>query len=596
MISDRKKTTHQPIQDFQLNITNMRCSSCEQRIQVALEGMDGVLKTEADYRSGAVRLSVDTRFVREKDIRNTIETQGYKVGTNKFRRLAGYAIILIALYFLFAKSGLSTVLPEISDSMSYSLLFLVGLLTSVHCLAMCGGIGMYQSIDSEAGIAALSLKTMKPSMLYNAGRVTSYTLIGGTVGLLGSVVSVSTRIQAAIFIAAGAVMFFLGLRMLDVIPWLKKLSLRLHFPWKRSGKSPFLVGLLNGFMPCGPLQAMQLYALGTGSFFGGAVSMFIFSSGTVPLMFGLGAAGSLLVRKFANKIVTVSSLFILMLSVMMIGRGMNLAGFGTAALSRKVSNVAFAKAGMQFVSSRVGPDSYEPIIIQKGSPVTWTISVSASDLNGCNSTLTVPAFDIRRKLQPGETIIEFMPEQSGNVVFTCWMGMISSVIKVVDDISVYTEEDVESIEIGYLSLNEGLSVDPSKISYAELNGDKQSIYLDVSKDELSPPILVVQKGIETEWIINGIEIERDNNFIYFPEYDAGFVLAGSNTQPKSFDLVQGENKLTINPRKDFMFKCRNGEGGFVKVVENLADINMESLARDIQTFVPTLGCCIIQYE
>jgi len=52
-------------------------------------------------------------------------------------------------------------------------------------------------------------------------------------------------------------------------------------------------GLLNGFMPCGPLQAMQLYALGTGSFIAGATSMFMFSLGTVPLMFGLGAISSI---------------------------------------------------------------------------------------------------------------------------------------------------------------------------------------------------------------------------------------------------------------------------------------------------------------
>jgi sulfite exporter TauE/SafE/copper chaperone CopZ len=598
MNPDQNTVAAPPIQDFQLNVSNMRCSSCEQRIRSALKEMKGVLKQNVDYRSGTVRFTLDTRIAREEDVRSGIEALGYRFSTNKYSRLAGYAIILVALYFLFTKSGLSAIIPEISDSMSYSLLFLVGLLTSVHCLAMCGGISMYQSIDNEITATAPSVRAMKPALLYNAGRVTSYTLIGGIVGLLGSVFSVSVRIQATIFVVAGVVMFFLGLRMLDVFPWLKKLSLRLpsRIPLKRSGMSPFIVGLLNGFMPCGPLQSMQIYALGTGSFFGGAVSMFFFASGTVPLMFGLGAAGSLLVRRFAGKIATVSALLILLLSALMIGHGMNLAGFSAPALSGGSSNIAVAKAGMQFVSSSAGPNSYEPIIIQRGSPVTWTISVSASDLNGCNSTLTVPAFDIRRKLQPGENIIEFMPEQSGSIVFTCWMGMISSVIKVVDDMSVYSEKDVESIEIGYLVLNEDLSIDPSKISFAELDGSKQSIYTDVSMDELTPPILVVQRGIETEWILNGKEINRDNNFIYFPEYDAGFVLADSNTQPKSFDLVEGENKLTIMPQKDFMFKCRNGEVGFVKVVDDLAEIDMERLVRDIQTFAPTLGCCIVQYE
>jgi len=81
--------------------------------------------------------------------------------------------------------------------------------------------------------------------------------------------------------------------MLNIFPVLRKITPRMPKIFGRKisnakNKGPLLVGLLNGFMPCGPLQAMQLYALGTGSFIAGATSMFMFSLGTVPLMFGLG--------------------------------------------------------------------------------------------------------------------------------------------------------------------------------------------------------------------------------------------------------------------------------------------------------------------
>ena len=102
-------------------------------------------------------------------------------------------------------------------------------------------------------------------------------------------------------ILSGVFMVIMGLNMLNVIPWLKKINPHMPkiFGRKIQGSKgkhgPFIVGLLNGLMPCGPLQAMQLYALGTGSFLMGAASMFVFSLGTVPLMFGFGALSSLLI-------------------------------------------------------------------------------------------------------------------------------------------------------------------------------------------------------------------------------------------------------------------------------------------------------------
>ena len=86
-------------------------------------------------------------------------------------------------------------------------------------------------------------------------------------------------------VIAGAFMLFLGVRMLGIFPWLSRLRIRIpglgggKLSAAASRRGPFVVGLLNGLMPCGPLQTMQVYALGTGSFFAGALSMFLFSLG-----------------------------------------------------------------------------------------------------------------------------------------------------------------------------------------------------------------------------------------------------------------------------------------------------------------------------
>ena len=76
--------------------------------------------------------------------------------------------------------------------MGYGLLFAVGLLTSLHCIAMCGGINLSQCVTYKFNENETNKITkLKPSLMYNAGRVASYTLIGGIVGALGSVITFS---------------------------------------------------------------------------------------------------------------------------------------------------------------------------------------------------------------------------------------------------------------------------------------------------------------------------------------------------------------------------------------------------------------------
>lgn len=86
------------------------------------------------------------------------------------------------------------------------------------------------------------------------------------------------------------------------------------------------MGMLNGLMPCGPLQAMQLYALSTGSFAQGALSMFVFSLGTVPLMFGLGALSSFLSARFTGVMLKASGAMVIFLGVVMLNNGLSLYG------------------------------------------------------------------------------------------------------------------------------------------------------------------------------------------------------------------------------------------------------------------------------
>ena len=66
-------------------------------------------------------------------------------------------------------------------------------------------------------------------------------------------------------------------------------------------------------------------------------------------------------------------------------------------------------------------------------PVRWIIRAEEEDINGCNNEIYVPEFNLRKKLVPGDNIIEFTPSKTGIYSYSCWMGMIKSRIIVVDE-------------------------------------------------------------------------------------------------------------------------------------------------------------------
>ncbi|MDR1874654.1 MAG: sulfite exporter TauE/SafE family protein, partial [Synergistaceae bacterium] len=341
-----------------LRVDGMTCTGCEGRIERKLRSA-GVANVVARYSDGSVQVTCDTdvidfrtvgRLIEELDYRvvednvvedNVVQDNVKKEGAQRRPRVDALTAIWVAvalyeLYALLDRFGLLDVFyafPEARTGMGWGMLFVIGALTSVHCIAMCGGINLSQSLIQTQGGRARSApgfaappetpgaliqtqggraRSAPPSMpramvehlggrwavlrsglLYNLGRLASYTLVGGIVGALGSVVSLSGSARGWVQLIAGAFMVVMGLNMLNVFPWLRRLNPRMPkvFADKiHSGganRTPLYVGLLNGLMPCGPLQAMQIYALSTGSFVRGAAAMFFFGAGTLPLMFGL---------------------------------------------------------------------------------------------------------------------------------------------------------------------------------------------------------------------------------------------------------------------------------------------------------------------
>ncbi|MDR0347233.1 MAG: sulfite exporter TauE/SafE family protein [Coriobacteriales bacterium] len=389
------------------------------------------------------------------------------------RRILGLLILALAIFVLAQYFGINrafSAFPVVSEGMGYFMIFIIGLFTSLHCVAMCGGINLSQTLSrtpstSQApptspsargrkpaapttpatpATSASPLVLLRPSLLYNLGRVVSYTLVGGLIGALGSVIAFDGFFKGVIQLAAGVFMVIMALILLGIFPWLRQFNITLPRALSRfmdeqreRSKSPLVIGLLNGLMPCGPLQAMQLYALSTGSALLGALSMFAFVLGTVPLMFGLGLLGSLLTRRFREIATTAGAVLITILGFFMFSTGWNLSGlpspFDAFAPhpSPQVEQLV-SEDGYQLVSNTLERGTYPTITVRSGVPVKWNISAAEGSITGCNKRFFIPEYDIDHSLTVGDNIIEFTPTKPGRYSYSCWMGMIRGTIYVTE--------------------------------------------------------------------------------------------------------------------------------------------------------------------
>ncbi len=430
-----------------LSVQGMHCAACELRVENSLLAMKGVKSAKASYAKANVKAEYDETLTDTGQMEQAIAETGYTVSTADAQpkqsagtlRLIGVLVLLFGVYMLISHTVGFNFIPEVQPGAGLGVIFVIGLLTSLHCLAMCGGINLSQNVTvGQTGIRP----RLMPGLKYNAGRVLAYTAVGGIVGAIGSVISFSGTVKGIVVLVAGVLMVLMGLNMLG-LPWLRRISLHMpKFLVRKAGaakpsKKPFVVGLLNGLMPCGPLQAMQIYALSTGSALMGALSMLAFALGTVPLMFAFGALSMLLNSRFARVMGKVSAVLVILIGFTMLGRGFGLSGVAlpSASTDGGLTGIAVVESlgdgEVQRITSEFSSGQYAPITVQQGIPVVWTIRMTEKDINGCNNPMIIPAYGIEKKLVPGDNTIEFTPNESGVIAYSCWMGMIRSTITVV---------------------------------------------------------------------------------------------------------------------------------------------------------------------
>ncbi|WP_294965671.1 sulfite exporter TauE/SafE family protein [Sulfurimonas sp.] len=192
-----------------------------------------------------------------------------------------------------------------------------------HCIGMCGGIVLaYSTIKIQPSSSKVSQSVAH--LLYSFGRVFTYSILGAMFGALGGVVTFSNNANGALLIFAGIAMVLAGLSLMGKIKFLTLIehSFSSSQLYKNSFKkvlnsksnlSFFVLGMLNGLLPCGFIYFFAITAASTADPLYGALVMAIFGISTIPAMFGLGFLASLSsATSFRNMMMSLASIAVIL--------------------------------------------------------------------------------------------------------------------------------------------------------------------------------------------------------------------------------------------------------------------------------------------
>lgn len=205
----------------------------------------------------------------------------------------------------------------------------LGLASSLHCVGMCGPIAFSLGLDPKN-----KLDFTVRNLTYQSGRVTTYTFLGALLGIIGFGISFA-GLQNPLSIAIGIMMILMavlpknrgadnfGIKPFSNLMYKIKTGLGKYLR-RKNYSSLYITGLLNGLLPCGAVYAALTGSVAMGSIWGGAVFMFFFGLGTIPLMFASVIAGNIIGLRTRQNILKFLPYFMVILGILFILRGLEL--------------------------------------------------------------------------------------------------------------------------------------------------------------------------------------------------------------------------------------------------------------------------------
>jgi plastocyanin domain-containing protein len=363
--------------------------------------------------------------------------------------------------------------------------------------------------------------------------------------------------------------------------------------------------------------------------------MFLFSIGTVPLMFILGAVSCILYGRFTRVVMRVGAVVITVLGLSMFTYGWNLGGFPSP-MDTLASALGYERAGggqsasdgeggsqpfkpnivngVQVVKSELSPYGFPAIMVQQGIPVEWHINAPQGSITGCNNRIDAREYNIQYRFNTGDNVIKFTPDKTGRFPYSCWMGMLRSTITVVPAGATVTANadsgpaDGTAQQPQYKLTPAGVKISTGEVALAKirtLTADEQAelgtrgitqlqqVTISLTDKGFSPALIVMQRDIPTLWVIDNKKTGEAATQLVFPAFYS------------KADAKAGQNGLQLQPTTDFDFSTADNKYyGLVETVDDINKVDMNEVktkAAAWQTQIypdeyfqagpPPQGCC-----
>ena len=433
----------------------MHCNSCKLLLEKSLAPLQNVESVHANFAKWTVAIDHEGSLNTD-EINQIVEGCGYEVTESKVSRprlsqnVHDYKIMILSLlgfiflYFILSKTGILNFNLN-GSTPSLWLVALIGLTAGFStCMAIVGGLVLAISAKQNKDHEELSFgKKIIPHLRFNVWRIVGFGILGGMLGLFGSVISVSPFVMSVMTLIIGIVMLLLGVNLTNISPRLSAISLTLptgnlfkkneiKTAKSESGKrwKLLITGALTFFLPCGFTFAMQMYAIGTGSFWMGMAVMALFAIGTLPGLLSIGSLTSIFKGKKAQVAYQAIWVLVILFGLFNVSNayGVLKNKLPSSAPSTVIQDQTVTTINMTYWDNQLQPNILNLQLWKRYKIVVEDLV----DIYSCLNTLYIPGLDENYKtLKKGESV-EFTVDATkpGDYKFVCatmWMYQGSTI-------------------------------------------------------------------------------------------------------------------------------------------------------------------------
>lgn len=438
-------------------VAGMTCRSCEVRINRFVGRLPGVEAVKASAVKGSVTVECSAP-VAASAIEKAINQAGYALGRTPWLAsdaavwaTAGVGVLLVAALGIAAgTTGVADLASRAGDIAQGGLVvaLLLGLAAGVStCMALVGGLLLGLSAAFQAGRPSSGgAAAMRPSLVFVGGRIAGYAGFGGVLGAVGASVAMPPQLTAVLMVVVAAVMLLLGARLTGLSPrlagWSPTLPMalgrRLGLAGEEGAPSAYsdartaVLGAASFFLPCGFTQAIQIFALSTGSPLYGAALLGTFAIGTAPGLLTLAGLPLVVPARAKPTLLRLVGVVVIGFGLLNGSAGFRLSGITlpSFAAAAKVDANLLGADGVERLTTYQDADGYSPsnVTIYAGYPVEWT--VVSKTTNTCAALIYAPSVKVSAQLQQGPNTFRLPPLDPGVLHYSCAMGMYAAQITV----------------------------------------------------------------------------------------------------------------------------------------------------------------------